>query len=162
MVGTSQGSFSQALKKDVRLSTLQKIADALNMSVSDLLRGMDEEGTTDIESSAPAETEEGTTDIETRIRYYAHVKGLKLYELANKIGLSSSGSFSLTIRKDMRLSTLQKIADALCVPISALLEDEPKKTEAAQKFICPRCGALLNIIIQEETESPEKAPKTDK
>lgn len=100
--------------------------------------------------------------IENNIRYYAHVKGLKLYELANKIGLSSSGSFSLTIRKDMRLSTLQKIADALDIPISALLEDEPKKIGAAQKFICPRCGALLNITIQEETESPEKAPKTDK
>lgn len=95
--------------------------------------------------------------IENNIRYYAHVKGLKLYEVANKIGLSSSGSFSLTIRKDMRLSTLQKIADALDVPITALLEDEPNKTEAANKFLCPRCGALLRVTIKEDAESTEKA-----
>ncbi|MBO5001012.1 MAG: helix-turn-helix domain-containing protein [Bacteroidaceae bacterium] len=100
--------------------------------------------------------------IENNIRYYAHIKGLKLYEVANKIGLSSSGSFSLTIRKDMRLSTLQKIADALDVPITALLEDEPNKTEAANKFLCPRCGALLKVTIKEDAESPEKPPKTDK
>lgn len=155
--GMSQGSFSQAIKKDVRLSTLLRIADALNMSVSDLLRGMDEEGTTDIESNAPAETEEGTTDIETNIKILSAKKGLKLYEVARLAGFSNSGNMFISLRRDMRLSTALKIASALGVKIDELIKPANElqtKTEPAKNAVfCPVCGASLRLSSPDtETE----------
>lgn len=41
-LGIKQGSLSQSLASDIRLSTLEKIASAMNISVSELLA--DEQG----------------------------------------------------------------------------------------------------------------------
>ena len=153
LAGMRPADLSNMLNGDMRTSTAKKIASALGVSVDELLKEEDTQPN-DIESSAPEETTEQPNDIEKRIRHFAHLKGLKLYELSNKIGLSSSGSFSLTIRRDMRLSTLQKIADALGVPVSALLEDRTDKAEPAKNAVfCPVCGASLRLSSPDtETE----------
>lgn len=153
LAGMRPADLSNMLNKDIRSSTAKKIAIALGVSVDELLKEDEnpqtEEGTTDIESSAPAETEEGTTDIETNIKILSAKKGLKLYEVARLAGFSNSGNMFISLRRDMRLSTAQKIASALSVKIDELINptDEPRtKTEPAKNAVfCPVCGASLRL-----------------
>ena len=57
--------------------------------------------------------------LKNRIQGLCKEKGIMQKELAEKIGISPA-TFSDNIRKDMRLSTIQKIADALGVHIAEL------------------------------------------
>lgn len=71
-------------------------------------------------------------------------KGLTLKELSEKLGISNVG-LSQQINGNPTIDTLQKIADALNVPITDLF-DQPK----ANVFNCPKCGAKLNIEVDNQ------------
>lgn len=65
------------------------------------------------------------TDVGRRIRAIRKEQGLSLQELSLLTGISSPAlSLIETAKRDVRLTTLAKIASALCERPSAFLEDE--------------------------------------
>lgn len=61
-----------------------------------------------------------------RIRAVRNAQGLNLDQLARLTGISAPAlSLIETAKRDARLTTLAKIAAALRVPLSSLLEDTP-------------------------------------
>ncbi|TRO89929.1 helix-turn-helix transcriptional regulator [Glycocaulis profundi] len=67
-------------------------------------------------------------EVGRRLRQARENRGLKLHELARLSGLSAPAlSLIETGQRDLRLSTLFRIADALRVPVGTLVEDEPRK-----------------------------------
>lgn len=66
-------------------------------------------------------------DVGRRLRRVREDRGLKLHELARLSGLSAPAlSLIETGQRDLRLSTLIRIADALRVPVWTLVEDGPR------------------------------------
>jgi transcriptional regulator with XRE-family HTH domain len=78
-------------------------------------------------------------DNEFRIGEILKSKGMTQTELAERIGISRVG-LSKAINGNTTITTLRKIATALEVPVSELI-DEPK----AGNFVCPNCGASLKL-----------------
>jgi transcriptional regulator with XRE-family HTH domain len=79
-----------------------------------------------------------------RIKNICQKKGLTQKELAEKLGISDI-SLNKTLRGDYpQLQTLERIADALGVPISDLFEQPESDT-----VTCPKCGTKLEIKIKE-------------
>ena len=67
-------------------------------------------------------------DVGRRLRRVREDRGLKLHELARLSGLSAPAlSLIETGQRDLRLSTLIRIAEALRVPVWRLVEDGPRK-----------------------------------
>ena len=91
-----------------------------------------------------------------RIKEILKEKGLKGVELAEMLGINKITLYrNLSESNDLRISTLEKIATALNVPLWSLLvsKDEITKDETNEQsttFVCPRCGASLRISVQEE------------
>lgn len=91
-----------------------------------------------------------------RIKEILKEKGLKGVELAEMLGINKITLYrNLSENNDLRISTLEKIATALNVPLWSLLvsKDEITKDETSEQsttFVCPRCGASLRISVQEE------------
>lgn len=91
-----------------------------------------------------------------RIKEILKEKGLKGVELADMLGINKITLYrNLSESNDLRISTLEKIATALNVPLWSLLvsKEEITKDETSEQsttFICPRCGASLHISLQEE------------
>lgn len=80
-----------------------------------------------------------------RIKEICKEKGMQMDLLAKAVdvhrvsmSLISSGKMNTT------LDTLQKIADALGVPITELFEDETKNS-----FLCPHCGKKITIAKED-------------
>lgn len=66
-----------------------------------------------------------------RIRAVRNAQGLNLDQLARLTGISAPAlSLIETAKRDARLTTLAKIAAALRVPLSSLLEDTPSDHSA--------------------------------
>lgn len=91
-----------------------------------------------------------------RIKEILKEKGLNGVELAEMLGINKITLYrNLSESNDLRISTLEKIATALNVPLWSLLvsKDEITKDETNEQstaFVCPRCGAPLHISVQEE------------
>ena len=91
-----------------------------------------------------------------RIKEILKEKGLKGVELADMLGINKITLYrNLSESNDLRISTLEKIATALNVPLWSLLvsKEEITKDETSEQsttFVCPRCGASLRISVQEE------------
>ena len=81
----------------------------------------------------------------TQIPVVMKRKGITRAELSERLGVSVAAVQSY-LSKDLRLSTLLKIADALGVHPAELLpqQDTPDSTKHATK--CPCCGAPLAIV----------------
>jgi len=67
-------------------------------------------------------------------------KGLTQKELAMKVGLTPVG-LSKAINGNPTKDTLERIASALCVPVTDLFE--PPSTDV---ITCPQCGAKFQLI----------------
>lgn len=79
-----------------------------------------------------------------RIKELSKQNGIALNVLAEQIGISATSlSCIITGKQKPSLDTLEKIANALGVPISELFE--APKTGAA---VCPYCGKELKIKIE--------------
>lgn len=66
---------------------------------------------------------------------------MKVTDLADKLGISQ-GAMSLSINGNPTVSTLEKIAEALNVPITELFESN------SVSATCPHCGKPLKINIE--------------
>lgn len=78
---------------------------------------------------------------EFRIKEICKVRGLTQKELAEKIGISPVG-LAKALAGNTTLQTLNKIADALGVPVSELF-DVPRKDSTV--ITCPHCGKPITI-----------------
>lgn len=82
-----------------------------------------------------------------RVKAILKDKKLTLNDLAQKLGVSRQALY-LQINNNPRISTLQRIADALGVPVGQLFDQTPQPTNADHNVItCPHCGAKLVINL---------------
>jgi transcriptional regulator with XRE-family HTH domain len=79
-----------------------------------------------------------------KIKILCREKGITQKELSKKLGISDI-SLNQTLRgKYPQLQTLEKIANALDVPISELFGEKSKPASA----VCPYCGHELSVKIE--------------
>jgi len=64
--------------------------------------------------------------------------------LANMIGMSEVG-LSQSINGNPTISTLEKVANALNVPITDLFEKQEQQTQESDIIICPHCNGKIKI-----------------
>lgn len=82
-----------------------------------------------------------------RVKEILKDKQLTLNDLAKKLGISRQALY-LQINNNPRISTLQRIADALGVPVGQLFDQKPQPKNADHNVItCPHCGAKLVINL---------------
>jgi len=77
-----------------------------------------------------------------RILEICREKGVTQVELAKRLRVSRQTLHAM-LRGDARISSVQKIADALGVHITELF-DRPNKGD----FTCPNCGARLDVELR--------------
>ena len=82
-----------------------------------------------------------------RVKAILKDKQMTLNDLAQKLGVSRQALY-LQINNNPRISTLQRIADALGVPVGQLFDQttQPKNADHAT-ITCPHCGAKLVINL---------------
>lgn len=79
-----------------------------------------------------------------RIKNIVAAKGMTLKGLAEKLGITPQTLGNIVNEKNNpNLSTLEKIANVLEVPVSSLFMDYLEPNSAI--IICPQCGARINI-----------------
>lgn len=79
-----------------------------------------------------------------RIKNIVVAKGMTLKGLADRIGITPQSLGNIVNEKNNpNISTLEKIANALDVPVSSLFTDYLEANSAV--IICPQCGARINI-----------------
>ena len=76
-----------------------------------------------------------------RIKEVIKEKGASIQELADKMGINRV-TLSNIINGNSTIETLNKIADALCIPVTELFK-QPKSNTAC--LSCPHCGKSINI-----------------
>lgn len=79
-----------------------------------------------------------------RVREICKEKGLTIQDLADKMEMKRE-SLSRAINGNPTLETLNKIADALKVPVTDLFE-QPKKDSLS--LTCPHCGKDINLKVE--------------
>lgn len=81
-----------------------------------------------------------------RVKAILKDKQLTLSDLAQKLGVSRQALY-LQINNNPRISTLQRIADALGVPVAQLFDQAPADKADHNVITCPHCGAKLEINL---------------
>ena len=82
-----------------------------------------------------------------RVKEILKDKQMTLNDLAQKLGVSRQALY-LQINNNPRISTLQRIADALCVPVGQLFDQTtPEKTANNNTITCPHCGEKIEINL---------------
>ncbi len=94
--------------------------------------------------------------MEYNIKEIAQTKGVSLKELAALCGLSAPSLYNIANGKlAPKVSTLEKIADTLGVPITDLFKvrNNNPYTEKDGRFIvtCPSCGQMIGIKVDFST-----------
>ena len=83
-----------------------------------------------------------------RIKQAIKESGSSVGELAQKMGVSRQTISRQINGANITVSTVQKIADALGVPVGQLFDQKPQTTNADHNTItCPHCGAKLVINL---------------
>jgi transcriptional regulator with XRE-family HTH domain len=109
-------------------------------------------------------------DFADRLRRFREAKGITQYRLAQLSGLSKEGISKLEEgATDPRLSTLQKLAAALGVPVARLVADRlpagrpPAEPDAVDREAERRARAWLLRLLEEgepmDLSGPAPAPK---
>lgn len=83
-----------------------------------------------------------------RVKEICKDKGILFKDLAEKIGVSDVG-LRKQVQGNPTIDTLQKIADALEVPLTDLFTQTPQNS-----FSCPYCGR--SIKVDTECQQTEK------
>ena len=87
-----------------------------------------------------------------RIKDIIKEKGLTINEVADKLGITRV-TLSTQINGTANISSYEKIAEALEVPMWQLFASPEEvigdSTSSGNKFICPNCGAELEIRKKE-------------
>lgn len=81
-----------------------------------------------------------------RVKAILKDKQLTLNDLAQKLGVSRQALY-LQINNNPRISTLQRIADALDLPVAQLFDQTPADKADHNAITCPHCGAKLEINL---------------
>jgi transcriptional regulator with XRE-family HTH domain len=79
-----------------------------------------------------------------RVKEISKEKGLTIAIVANRMGIKPPALSRIINGGNTTTDTLQKIADALNVPIADLFEQP-----ASDTITCPKCGAKLEIKAKE-------------
>lgn len=80
-----------------------------------------------------------------RIKNIASARGISIKELAERIGITPQTLGNMLNEKNNpNVSTLERIAEALEVPVSALFTDYLTATPPGA-IVCPYCGGNLEI-----------------
>lgn len=79
--------------------------------------------------------------MDLRIKEVIKEKGKTITELADIMGINRV-NLSNMVNGNPTVETLNKIADALCVPVTELFE-QPKTDTVS--LTCPHCGKNINI-----------------
>ena len=83
-----------------------------------------------------------------RIKQAIKESGSSVGELAQKMGVSRQTISRQINGANITVETVQKIADALGVPVGQLFDQKPQTTNADHNTItCPHCGAKLVINL---------------
>ena len=79
-----------------------------------------------------------------RIKNIIAAKGMTIKEVAGKMGVTPQTLGTIVNEKNNpNISTLERIATALDVPVSSLFTDYLEQSSTV--IICPQCGARINI-----------------
>ena len=78
-----------------------------------------------------------------RVKELCHAKNLTLQDLAERVEMKRE-SLSRAINGNPTVETLEKIADALGVPVGELFAVDP---ERAASIVCPHCGKPIKIKV---------------
>lgn len=88
-----------------------------------------------------------------RIKEICDEKGIKVNSLTETVGITLPALYNIVNGKmSPKMETLVKISEALNVPLWQLFaspEEVRKETETAGNYVCPKCGAKLEIEIKE-------------
>ena len=88
-----------------------------------------------------------------RVKEVAKKKGISISSLAEKMGVKQE-SLSRAINGNPTVETLNKIAEALDVPMWQLFVDPDKignnTHNLGNGFVCPNCGARLTVSKEED------------
>lgn len=82
-----------------------------------------------------------------RITEHCKSQGITLQDLADRIGIARSTLANTLSKGNPTIETLEKIAKALNVFVSDLLDE--KKREDKTSIVCPKCGTPLELKIKE-------------
>ena len=82
--------------------------------------------------------------MDLRIKEVIKEKGKTITELADIMGINRV-NLSNMVNGNPTVETLNKIADALCVPVTELFE-RPKNDTVS--LTCPHCGKNINIKVE--------------
>ena len=83
-----------------------------------------------------------------RIKQAIKESGISVGELAQKMGVSRQTISRQINGANITVSTVQKIADALGLPVGQLFDQKPQPTNADHNVItCPHCGEKLVINL---------------
>lgn len=83
-----------------------------------------------------------------RIKQAIKESGSSVGELAQKMGVSRQTISRQINGANITVETVQKIADALGVPVGQLFDQKPQaKTEEHHTITCPHCGEKLVINL---------------
>ena len=83
-----------------------------------------------------------------RIKQAIKESGSSVGELAQKMGVSRQTISRQINGANITVSTVQKIADALGLPVGQLFDQKPQPTNADHNVItCPHCGEKLVINL---------------
>ena len=83
-----------------------------------------------------------------RIKQAIKESGSSVGELAQKIGVSRQTISRQINGANITVETVQKIADALGLPVGQLFDQKPQTTNADHNVItCPHCGEKLVINL---------------
>ena len=83
-----------------------------------------------------------------RIKQAIKESGSSVGEFAQKMGVSTQTISRQINGANITVETVQKIADALGLPVGQLFDQKPQTTNADHNVItCPHCGAKLVINL---------------
>lgn len=100
------------------------------------------------------------------VKYACGTRGITLTELAERMGIARNTLY-ISLRADMRISTLQRVADAIGCDIADFFTDAgntaPRQqttadntthapASASTSLICPHCGTVINVHITAEQQ----------
>lgn len=77
-----------------------------------------------------------------RVKEILATKGISQVELAKIIGITPVG-LSRALNGNTTVGTLEKVANALNVPIWQLFASHEEVTNQSKHYVCPVCGAEL-------------------
>ena len=89
-----------------------------------------------------------------RIKYLAKAKGIKIADLAAKVGVTREMCSRQINSDNITVQTAQRYADALSVPLWQIFTS-PEDVQGTPTFICPHCGKPIHITLtQDGTQTP--------